>query len=634
MNKRRCFNIVAPVFSIILVLSLLLVPLAAVPVAHAATTFNVDTLTDAHDTNLGDGVCSNGIDGCSLRAAIEQAFSASAPVTINFWSGLSGSTFYLDASMGQINWTASNTTLDGQTNHVTIDASGLAAGESAFQISGNGNIIQNLTIRGAPLDAIQVGDFAGVGSGNNNVIQYVVLISSGAAGIYVHGSSGGGGMGNQVQGAMIGTETAMAATCTVGNNGSGVLIDGGASGTQVLNSYISCNGLVGVYINNNGGSPDNTRVESNDIGTNGDVAMPNAGQGVIDQGLATIIRWNIISGNGAAGVWLLGSQNAAVVGNYIGLDVTGNVTIPNTADGMAITDGAQNSTVGGSTLAERNYISGNSWCGVRIRDGATSNVLNGNVIGLDANGAAAPNELCGVAVTDADNNTIGSDTNPLAQTISGNTREGIYLSNSDLTWIGFSTFIGVGLDGTADRGNGLEGIILITATGSVVSPAAVRYNGAAGIALTGNGTGNAIVPRQVSHNGGLAIDLGNDGFTPNGSETPPGPNNWLQYPVINGVAGSTISGAACANCLVYVYQAIGNPNAGGGGGIYLGTAAADASGTWSYVLPGGLTPSQVALQAVDINSTPSGDSSEMGPLYGGPVSYKVFLPVVSKHQAP
>ncbi len=633
MSKHRCFNMAVPVFSLLLALSLLLVPLAAVPIAHAATTFNVDTLTDAHDSNLGDGVCSNGIDGCSLRAAIEQAFSASTPVTINFWSGLSGSTFYLD--QGMISWAASDTTLDGQTNSITIDASGLGAGESAFQISGNGNTIENLTIRGAPMDGIQVGDFAGVGAGNNNTIVYVTLISNGAAGVYVHGSSSGGSQGNQILGVLIGTQSSTATTCTVGNNGSGVLIDAGAADTDIFNSFIVCNGLEGVYVNNTAGSPTNTTIYSNDIGTNGDVALPNGGQGVLDLGgVGTEITGNIISGNGAAGIWLFASQNTIIRSNYIGLDRMGSAPIPNGADGVAITDGAQNSTVGGSTSSDRNLISGNTWCGVRIRDGATSNVLNGNAIGLDFNGAAVPNGLCGVAVTDADNNTIGSDMNPVTQTISGNTREGIFIANSDMTWIGDSTVVGVGDDGVTNRGNGLEGITLITATGSTVRPAKVMYNGAAGIVLTGDGTGNALVPWTVSNNGGLAIDLGGDGFTPNGSETPPGPNNWLQYPVITDVAGNVISGAACANCLVYVYQAVGNPNANGGGGSYLGMAGVDASGAWSYTLSGGLTPSQVTLQAVNMNSVPAGDSSEMSPLYGGPASYEVFLPVVSKHQAP
>jgi CSLREA domain-containing protein len=41
-------------------------------VAHATGPFVVDTSADGQDSNLGDGVCSDG-SGCSLRAAIQQA---------------------------------------------------------------------------------------------------------------------------------------------------------------------------------------------------------------------------------------------------------------------------------------------------------------------------------------------------------------------------------------------------------------------------------------------------------------------------------------------------------------------------------------------------------------------------------
>jgi len=43
--------------------------------AHPAITyFTVDTLTDGHDSKLSDEICHNDeADGCTLRAAIEQA---------------------------------------------------------------------------------------------------------------------------------------------------------------------------------------------------------------------------------------------------------------------------------------------------------------------------------------------------------------------------------------------------------------------------------------------------------------------------------------------------------------------------------------------------------------------------------
>lgn len=45
--------------------------LSAVPAA--AATFTVNTITDAGDASMGDGMCANGTGQCSLRAAIEEA---------------------------------------------------------------------------------------------------------------------------------------------------------------------------------------------------------------------------------------------------------------------------------------------------------------------------------------------------------------------------------------------------------------------------------------------------------------------------------------------------------------------------------------------------------------------------------
>src|SRR5713226_6423997 len=60
-------------------------PAAGAPrMAHASGPYVVDTPTDGPDTNLADGTCDNGVDGCSLRAAIQQAGHDGVPTTISF----------------------------------------------------------------------------------------------------------------------------------------------------------------------------------------------------------------------------------------------------------------------------------------------------------------------------------------------------------------------------------------------------------------------------------------------------------------------------------------------------------------------------------------------------------------------
>jgi len=54
------------------------------PRANAATTFTVNSTADTPNNNLADGICNDGTDVCTLRAAIQQANSVSGADTITF----------------------------------------------------------------------------------------------------------------------------------------------------------------------------------------------------------------------------------------------------------------------------------------------------------------------------------------------------------------------------------------------------------------------------------------------------------------------------------------------------------------------------------------------------------------------
>src|SRR5262249_4147667 len=71
----------------------------------------------------------------------------------------------------------------------------------------------------------------------------------------------------------------------------------------------------------------------------------------------------------------------------IGTDKTGSVALSNDNAGVAIAQGANNNTIGGTSDGARNVISGNATDGVQITDnGSTDNLVEGNYIGTDANG--------------------------------------------------------------------------------------------------------------------------------------------------------------------------------------------------------------------------------------------------------
>ena len=69
--------------------------------------------------------------------------------------------------------------------------------------------------------------------------------------------------------------------------------------------------------------------------------------------------------------------------NYVGTDVSGTTAAGNGLHGVAIVRSPGN-TVGGSTAASRNVISGNATHGVElVYSGAALNRVTGNYIGTD-----------------------------------------------------------------------------------------------------------------------------------------------------------------------------------------------------------------------------------------------------------
>jgi hypothetical protein len=121
----------------------------------------------------------------------------------------------------------------------------------------------------------------------------------------------------------------------------------------------------------------------------------------------------VISGNTLNGVDIVGAGVAGnrIDGNTIGLDVTGTVDLGNLAFGVAIAQGASGNIVGEAGAG--NVISGNDMAGVRIVDQNTNNnLVQLNYIGLDVTGTLArPNSAQGVILDSgagaASGNSIG-----------------------------------------------------------------------------------------------------------------------------------------------------------------------------------------------------------------------------------
>src|SRR5262249_43831524 len=122
-------------------------------------------------------------------------------------------------------------------------------------------------------------------------------------------------------------------------------------------------------------------------------------------------------------------------GNKVGTNAAGTAALPNALYGVWVTSSGAgtltNTTIGGTTAAERNIISGNGSDGGRIEGSATTGtVVEGNYIGTNAAGNTARANAYGVEIAaGASNTTVGGTTAGARNVISGNVY-GITVSNS------------------------------------------------------------------------------------------------------------------------------------------------------------------------------------------------------------
>ena len=151
-------------------------------------------------------------------------------------------------------------------------------------------------------------------------------------------------------------------------------------------------------------------------------------------GGTTAAARNVISGNQLDGIHILGAEATGVVvlGNEVGTDGNGSTALGN-GDGVVI-DGAINDIVGGSAPGAGNLISGNVGTGIKITGASPSAILvQGNRIGTDAAGRTAVGNAVGVYLDGARAITVGGATVGAGNLISGNDQAGVYLFGRETT---------------------------------------------------------------------------------------------------------------------------------------------------------------------------------------------------------
>jgi hypothetical protein len=224
----------------------------------------------------------------------------------------------------------------------------------------------------------------------------------------------------------------------------------------------------GSIANTNGpGLPDNSvhQIEidgTNTSGANGGFVLSFA---AFTTPLQFTARGLVINRAKSTALFVSGSfASGHIEGCFLGTDPTGLISLPNVY-GIDI-EGSTNVTIGGTSPAQRNVISGNSFYQISfgcLSAGGTGHVVAGNFIGPDATGTAAPTPVqvnvrgMGFCFS-VDHVTVGGATAAERNVVSANLGNGIGISSGEGS-IGVhdivvkGNYIGTDLTGTLPLGN-------------------------------------------------------------------------------------------------------------------------------------------------------------------------------------
>jgi hypothetical protein len=455
----------------------------------------------------GAGTFSNGNSDVTVDAgSANNVIGGTTPDTRNVLSGAGqGALITLSAGGGNVfqgNYVGTDPTgtsavpnFDGLSDSGTADTIGgtTTGAENVFSGNNRAGVVLGLAVN----DVLE-GNLIGINA------QGTARLTNGSFGILAAGGSGdviGGtapGAGNvigglsgvgieiddsgapsgtnnfQIQGNFFGTDPIGMLNF---GNAIGILVEGNAVTQGVANTTISGNVidnefLVGVEIF--GVAAKNNVVQGNFIGTDpkgtlargNEVGVKIAG-GTHDNvvGGTSASARNVISGN-VEGVEISdsGTSGNLVEGNYVGTNAAGSGAVANTEDGILLLEDGGNNTIGGTTAAAANVLSGNGRAGVDFF-GASGDVVEGNLIGVNAQeNARLSNASFGVLASGGSSsadtvrgNVIGGlggdgieiDDSGAAAGANGFVIEGNYLGTDPTGTLNFGNAIGILLEGNA-----------------------------------------------------------------------------------------------------------------------------------------------------------------------------------------
>ena len=263
--------------------------------------------------------------------------------------------------------------------------------------------------------------------------------------------------------------------------------------------------------------------------------------------ITNFIQRNVFFITGGAGISVFRGSGSEIEGCFLGIKTDGITAAPN-GFGVAIATTTSGTSVGGTSPAKRNVISGNTVVGMLVT--ADGTLIAGNYIGTDAAGTHAVPNPTGIQVGGSHTTSLIGGTAPgAANLISGNliglglgvTTNGINAGIADGVIVQ-GNLIGTAANGVDALGN-LQGIAIEGSHNLIGGSTAsagniVAFNQFFGVAVR-TGTGNSFLSNSMYSNNTINIsldpaagrsirnDIGDGDF---------GPNNLQNFPAIESVA--------------------------------------------------------------------------------------------------
>jgi hypothetical protein len=266
------------------------------------------------------------------------------------------------------------------------------------------------------------------------------------------------------------------------------------------------------------------------------------------------VRGLVVNQFGFSQILLSGSGGNVIEGNFIGTTPDGVGSPPRGVDGVRTFNGSSNNRIGGTDpdddaldgqVAARNVISGNRF-GVSLY--TDDNIVEGNLIGTQANGILPlPNEN-GVYIDGGSHNLIGGTAPSAGNVISacksqGDASNGVLIIGSNFGPatgnIVQGNLIGTDITGASNLGNEGRGVFIQDAAANLIGGTVagagniIAYNRGEGVGIQGNvSVRNSILGNSIYANK-FGIDIAGEGITHNDPrDADSGPNNLQNTPVL------------------------------------------------------------------------------------------------------